>query len=33
MFKVGLVLTIIEGIILFLLVPLYWPLIGLSWTH
>jgi di/tricarboxylate transporter len=33
MFKVGLALTIIEGIILFLLVPLYWPLIGLSWTH
>jgi len=33
MFKVGLVLTIIEGIILFFLVPLYWPLIGLSWTN
>jgi sodium-dependent dicarboxylate transporter 2/3/5 len=33
MFKVGLALTIIEGIILFLLVPLYWPLIGLSWTN
>jgi di/tricarboxylate transporter len=33
MFKVGLVLTIVEGVILFLLVPLYWPLIGLSWTR
>jgi di/tricarboxylate transporter len=32
MLKVGLVLTIVEGLILFLLVPLYWPLIGLSWT-
>jgi solute carrier family 13 (sodium-dependent dicarboxylate transporter), member 2/3/5 len=31
--KVGLVLTIIEGIVLFFLVPLYWPLIGLSWTR
>jgi anion transporter len=30
--KVGLVLTIIEGLILWLLVPLYWPLIGLSVT-
>ena len=32
MLLVGLVLTIAEGIILFLLVPLYWPLIGLGWT-
>jgi solute carrier family 13 (sodium-dependent dicarboxylate transporter), member 2/3/5 len=33
MFMVGLALTIVEGIILALLVPLYWPLIGLSWTN
>ena len=32
MLKVGLVLSIAEGIILLFLVPLYWPLIGLSWT-
>jgi len=32
MLIVGLVLTIAEGVILFFLVPLYWPLIGLSWT-
>ena len=30
--KLGIVLTIVEGIILSLLVPLYWPLIGL-WTR
>jgi len=30
--KLGIVLTIVEGIILALLVPLYWPLIGL-WTR
>jgi solute carrier family 13 (sodium-dependent dicarboxylate transporter), member 2/3/5 len=29
MLKVGLVLSVVEAIILFLLVPLYWPLIGL----
>ncbi|MGC4081181.1 MAG: hypothetical protein QM736_03460 [Vicinamibacterales bacterium] len=27
--KVGLLLAILESLILFLLVPLYWPLIGL----
>jgi sodium-dependent dicarboxylate transporter 2/3/5 len=32
MFKVGLVLTIVEGILISVLVPLYWPLIGLKWT-
>lgn len=31
MFKVGLALTIVEGLILWLLVPIYWPLIGLNW--
>jgi di/tricarboxylate transporter len=32
--KVGAVLTIVEGILLVVLVPLYWPLIGLNWmTH
>jgi solute carrier family 13 (sodium-dependent dicarboxylate transporter), member 2/3/5 len=30
--KLGLALTVVEGIILALLVPLYWPLIGL-WTQ
>lgn len=29
MFKVGLVLTVVEFLILLLLVPIYWPLIGL----
>jgi len=29
MFKVGLALTIVQSIILLILVPLYWPLIGL----
>lgn len=29
MFKVGLALTIVESLILMLLVPLYWPLIGI----
>jgi len=29
--KVGAVLTIVEGLLLMVLVPLYWPLIGLSW--
>jgi hypothetical protein len=32
MLKIGAVLTVVEGVILFFLVPLYWPLIGLSWT-
>lgn len=30
--KVGLILTVVEGVILALLVPFYWPLIGLTWT-
>jgi anion transporter len=29
--KVGLVLTIVEGLVLLFLVPFYWPLIGLQW--
>jgi di/tricarboxylate transporter len=29
--KVGLILSIVEGIILMFLVPFYWPLIGLHW--
>jgi solute carrier family 13 (sodium-dependent dicarboxylate transporter), member 2/3/5 len=32
MFKVGLALTVVEGLLLWFLVPVYWPLIGLSWT-
>lgn len=32
MFKVGLALSVIEGVVLFLLVPLYWPIVGISWT-
>ena len=31
--RVGLVLSIVEGLILALLVPFYWPLIGLRWTQ
>ena len=31
--RVGLVLSIVEGLILLLLAPLYWPLIGLSLTR
>lgn len=31
--RVGLVLTIVEGLVLFLLVPFYWPLIGLHWLQ
>jgi hypothetical protein len=30
--KVGAVLTVVEGLLIMVLVPLYWPLIGLSWT-
>jgi hypothetical protein len=30
--RVGLVLTIVEGLILFIWVPFYWPLIGLQWV-
>jgi di/tricarboxylate transporter len=29
--KVSIVLTIVEGILLMILVPFYWPLIGLNW--
>ncbi len=29
--KVGAVLAIVEGLLLIVLVPLYWPLIGLNW--
>jgi di/tricarboxylate transporter len=32
LFKVGPVLTVIEGLLLMALVPLYWPLIGLHWV-
>lgn len=31
--RVGLVLTIVEGLILLVLVPFYWPLIGVKWTQ
>jgi anion transporter len=30
MFKVGLILTVVESLILLLLVPLYWPLLGIG---
>lgn len=30
--RVGLILTVVEGLILMFLVPFYWPLIGLRWT-
>ncbi len=29
MFRMGLLLTVVESIILILLVPFYWPLIGI----
>jgi anion transporter len=32
MLKVGAILTLVEGLIVMCLVPLYWPLIGLSWA-
>jgi solute carrier family 13 (sodium-dependent dicarboxylate transporter), member 2/3/5 len=32
MLKVGLVLSIVEGLVLLVLAPLYWPLVGVSWT-
>ena len=32
MLKVGLILTIVEGLIVMLLVPIYWPMIGLQWA-
>jgi di/tricarboxylate transporter len=31
LFRVGLILTIVEGLVLLFLVPFYWPLIGLQW--
>jgi len=33
LFKVALAVTILKGLLLMLFVPLYWPLIGLSWTN
>ncbi len=32
MLKIGLLLSIVEGVVLLVLVPLYWPLVGVSWT-
>jgi sodium-dependent dicarboxylate transporter 2/3/5 len=32
MLKVGLVLTLVEGLIVMFLVPVYWPMIGLNWA-
>jgi hypothetical protein len=32
LFKVGAILTVIEGIFIMMLVPIYWPLVGLSWN-
>ena len=32
-FKVGVVLTVIEGVLLVLLVQFYWPLIGMNWLR
>ena len=31
MLKVGAILTLVEGLIVMLLVPIYWPMIGLQW--
>ena len=31
LFRVGAILTLVEGALLMALVPLYWPLIGLPW--
>lgn len=31
LFKVGAILTVVEGLFVIVLVPLYWPLIGLPW--
>lgn len=31
--RVGLVLTVVEGLILLVLVPFYWPMIGLHWLQ
>ena len=32
MLKIGLVLSIVEGLVLLVMAPLYWPLVGVSWT-
>jgi di/tricarboxylate transporter len=32
-FKIGVVLTVIEGFLLVLLVQFYWPLIGMNWLR
>jgi solute carrier family 13 (sodium-dependent dicarboxylate transporter), member 2/3/5 len=32
-FKIGVVLTLIEGVLLVLLVKFYWPLIGMNWLR
>ena len=32
-FKIGVVLTVIEGVLLVLLVQFYWPLIGMNWLR
>ena len=29
--KVGMVLTVVQGFLILVLVPVYWPLIGLPW--
>ena len=31
--KVGAILTLVQGLLLIFLVPLYWPLIGLNWIE
>jgi di/tricarboxylate transporter len=33
LFEVALAVTILNGLLLMLFVPLYWQLIGLSWTN
>jgi anion transporter len=33
LFKVAAIMTIVEGILLMAVVPLYWPLIGLNWIR
>jgi sodium-dependent dicarboxylate transporter 2/3/5 len=32
MLKIGLLLSIVEGVVLLVLVPFYWPLVGVNWT-
>jgi di/tricarboxylate transporter len=31
MLKVGAVLTLVEGVLVMIVVPIYWPMIGLHW--